>query len=69
MSAGRSRRRSRPGCRCDFAGVVVDGPTEWIGVEVWGTGGDVGFSRDGSHAELRGVLVGAVARKAPNGSG
>jgi NADPH:quinone reductase-like Zn-dependent oxidoreductase len=47
----------------DFAGVVVDGPPEWIGVEVWGTGGDVGFSRDGSHAELLAVPVEALARK------
>jgi NADPH:quinone reductase-like Zn-dependent oxidoreductase len=47
----------------DFAGVVVDGPTEWIGVEVWGTGGEVGFTRDGSHAELLGVPVKALARK------
>jgi NADPH:quinone reductase-like Zn-dependent oxidoreductase len=47
----------------DFAGVVVDGPAEWIGVEVWGSGGDVGFTRDGSHAELLGVPVEALARK------
>jgi NADPH:quinone reductase-like Zn-dependent oxidoreductase len=46
----------------DFAGIVVDGPAEWIGVEVWGTGGDVGFTRDGSHAELLGVPVEALAR-------
>ena len=36
----------------DFAGVVGAGPAEWIGAEVWGTGGDVGFTRDGTHAEL-----------------
>ena len=36
----------------DFSGVVVDGPAEWISQEVWGTGGDVGFTRDGSHAEF-----------------
>jgi NADPH:quinone reductase len=47
----------------DFAGVVVDGPPDWIGVEVWGTGGDVGFTRDGSHAELLGVPIAALARK------
>ncbi len=35
----------------DFAGVVVAGDKEIIGQEVWGTGGDVGFTRDGSHAE------------------
>jgi NADPH:quinone reductase-like Zn-dependent oxidoreductase len=35
----------------DFAGVVVDGPSELIGEEVWGSGREFGFSRDGSHAE------------------
>jgi NADPH:quinone reductase len=34
----------------DFAGTVVAGPGEWIGHEVWGSGGDVGITRDGSHA-------------------
>lgn len=47
----------------DFAGTVVDGPAEWVGAEVWGTGGDVGFTRDGSHAELLVVPVEALARK------
>src|SRR5947209_9821043 len=36
----------------DFAGVVEAGPADWIGAEVWGTGGDVGFTRDGTHAEV-----------------
>jgi NADPH:quinone reductase-like Zn-dependent oxidoreductase len=35
----------------DFAGVVVAGPDDLRGQEVWGTGGDLGFTRDGSHAE------------------
>ena len=35
----------------DFAGTVVEGPSELEGVEVWGTGGDLGFTVDGSHAE------------------
>lgn len=36
----------------DFAGVVVEGPRDLIGTEVWGTGGgDLGFTRDGTHAE------------------
>lgn len=47
----------------DFAGVVVSGPTEWEGAKVWGTGGDVGFTRDGSHAELINVPAEALARK------
>jgi NADPH:quinone reductase-like Zn-dependent oxidoreductase len=34
----------------DFSGVVVEGPADWLGKEVWGSGGDVGITRDGSHA-------------------
>ncbi len=30
----------------DFSGVVVEGPASWVGAEVWGTGGDIGFTRD-----------------------
>jgi NADPH:quinone reductase len=48
----------------DFSGVVIEGPQEWIGAEVWGTGGgDIGFTRDGSHAELLAVPAAALARK------
>src|ERR1700751_1802608 len=47
----------------DFSGVVVDGPAEWIGQEVWGTGGDVGFTRDGSHAEFIAVPRSSLVRK------
>ncbi|MFK0281257.1 zinc-binding alcohol dehydrogenase family protein [Streptomyces sp. NPDC090499] len=47
----------------DFAGVVVGGPREWLGAEVWGTGGDVGFTRDGSHAQMITVPAAALARK------
>lgn len=36
----------------DFAGIIVSGRKGRIGQEVWGTGGDVGFTRDGSHAEF-----------------
>jgi NADPH:quinone reductase-like Zn-dependent oxidoreductase len=36
----------------DFAGVVVQGPADWIGRKVFGSGGDLGFGRDGSHAEF-----------------
>jgi NADPH2:quinone reductase len=36
----------------DFAGTVVAGPDHLVGTAVWGTGsGDLGFSRDGSHAQ------------------
>ena len=47
----------------DFAGVVEAGPAEWIGAEVWGTGGDTGFTRDGSHAERIAVPVASLRRK------
>src|ERR1700739_388674 len=46
----------------DFAGVVVSGPPEWHGAAVWGTGGDVGVTRDGSHAELMSVPAEALLR-------
>src|SRR6202453_3347720 len=47
----------------DFAGVVVDGPSAMIGAEVWGTGGDIGFTRDGTHAELLVLPVAGVRPK------
>ena len=47
----------------DFSGVVLDGPQDWIGAEVWGTGGDIGRTRDGSHAELLSIPAQALARK------
>lgn len=50
----------------DFAGLVVAGPREWLGAEVWGTGGDVGFTRDGTHAEHVVLPVAALARKPRN---
>ncbi len=36
----------------DFAGVVVEGPASLVGKSVFGSGGNLGFSRDGSHAEF-----------------
>ena len=47
----------------DFAGVVEAGPAEWIGAQVWGTGGDTGFTRDGTHAEMIAVPVASLRRK------
>jgi NADPH2:quinone reductase len=34
----------------DWAGIVLDGPEALKGREAWGSGGDVGITRDGSHA-------------------
>src|SRR5260370_41323053 len=50
----------------DFAGVVVNGPRQMIGMEVWGTGGDVGFARDGAYAELLVVPVDGLRPKPRN---
>jgi NADPH:quinone reductase len=47
----------------DFSGTVVSGPADWLGAEVWGTGGDIGFTRDGSHAELIKLPLAALVRK------
>jgi NADPH:quinone reductase len=47
----------------DYAGTVVDGPAEWIGAEVWGTGGEIGYSVDGSHAERIAVPIASLRRK------
>lgn len=47
----------------DYSGVVVEGPAEWLGKDVWGTGGDVGFTRDGSHAEFIAVPRSSLVRK------
>jgi NADPH2:quinone reductase len=47
----------------DFAGVVEAGPAGWIGAEVWGTGGDTGFTRDGSHADYIVVPTASLRRK------
>lgn len=45
----------------DFSGVVVAGPDELIGNEVWGTGGnELGFRRDGSHADQMSAPVEAL---------
>ena len=35
----------------DFAGIVVEGPEELRGQEVWASGAEFGFTRDGSHAQ------------------
>ena len=45
----------------DYAGVVLTGPKEWVGRRVWGSGGDTGFTRDGTHAELIAVPVASLS--------
>jgi NADPH:quinone reductase len=50
----------------DFAGKVVDGPVDVIGAEVWGSGGDLGISRDGTHAEYVAIPRQAATRRPKN---
>ncbi|MGC5781269.1 quinone oxidoreductase family protein [Methylobacterium sp. NFXW15] len=45
----------------DFAGIVVEGDATLIGRRVWGTGRDLGFDRDGSHAEFLTLPADGVA--------
>lgn len=47
----------------DFAGVVIEGPQALLGQEVWGTGKEPGFFRDGSHAEFLTLPAQGVALK------
>jgi NADPH:quinone reductase-like Zn-dependent oxidoreductase len=47
----------------DYAGVVIDGPAEWIGREVFGSSGDLGIRRDGTHATHLVVESDAVVEK------
>jgi NADPH:quinone reductase-like Zn-dependent oxidoreductase len=47
----------------DYSGVVIDGPEGWIGREVFGSSGDLGIRRDGSHATHLVVEADAVVEK------
>jgi NADPH2:quinone reductase len=50
----------------DFSGRVVDGPDELIGKDVFGSSGDLGIRRDGTHATHLVVEAAALVEK-PNG--
>jgi NADPH:quinone reductase-like Zn-dependent oxidoreductase len=50
----------------DYAGVVVEGPQQLLGREVWGSGGDLGIRRDGTHARYL-VLPAANLPQKPAG--
>ena len=45
----------------DFAGRVCEGPADLIGQDVWGSGGDLGIRRDGTHAEYLAIPRDGVA--------
>jgi NADPH2:quinone reductase len=44
----------------DFAGMIVKGPDELLGRSVFGSGGNLGFGRDGSHAQYLTIPITAV---------
>ena len=50
----------------DYAGIVIDGPAGWIGREVFGSSGDLGIRRDGTHATHLAVEADAVVEKPKN---
>ena len=50
----------------DYSGVVVEGPNNLIGKEVWGTGGDLGMSRNGAHSEFNIVDTDGIREKPKN---
>lgn len=47
----------------DFAGVVLEGPSDWVGREVFGSSGDLGIRRDGTHASHLVVEAAALVAK------
>jgi NADPH:quinone reductase len=47
----------------DYAGVVIDGPPDAIGKEVFGSSGDLGIRRDGTHATHLAVELEAIVDK------
>jgi NADPH:quinone reductase len=47
----------------DFSGRVIDGPREWIGKSVFGTSGDLGIRRDGTHASHLVVETAALVER------
>ena len=49
----------------DFAGRVVSGDSQWRGKSVFGTGGNLGIGRDGSHAEFMTVPIDALVEIPP----
>jgi NADPH:quinone reductase len=47
----------------DYAGVVIDGPAGTVGREVFGSSGDLGIRRDGTHATHLAVEAEAIVEK------
>jgi NADPH2:quinone reductase len=49
----------------EWSGVVLEGPADLVGQDVFGAGGDLGITRDGSHGSLLMVPRAAVVLKPP----
>jgi NADPH:quinone reductase-like Zn-dependent oxidoreductase len=47
----------------DYAGVVIDGPAALMGQQVWGSGGELGIRRDGTHGKYLRVNAQSVRAK------
>ncbi|WP_022724138.1 zinc-binding alcohol dehydrogenase family protein [Rhodopseudomonas sp. B29] len=47
----------------DYAGRVIEGPAEWVGKDVFGSSGDLGIRRDGTHATHLVVEAAALVEK------
>jgi NADPH:quinone reductase len=50
----------------DFSGTVVEGPRDLVGAEVFGSSGDLGIRRDGTHASHLVVEAKALVAKPKN---
>jgi NADPH2:quinone reductase len=50
----------------DYAGIVIDGPASTVGREVFGSSGDLGIRRDGTHATHLVVEADATVEKPKN---
>lgn len=47
----------------DYAGTVIDGPSALVGQQVWGSGGELGIRRDGTHGKYLRVSAQSVRQK------
>lgn len=47
----------------DYAGIVIDGPSQLLGQQVWGSGGELGIRRDGTHGKYLRIGVDAIRAK------
>ena len=50
----------------DFGGIVREGPSHMLGMEIWGGGGELGISQDGSHGKWMVLDQKAVRAKPAN---